>query len=45
MATLGMLVAKQVTPMRSTFTASNHRRLVASATAQRLLRALAAGAA
>ena len=45
LATLGKLVAKQVTPMRSTFTASNHRRLVASATAQRLLRALAAGAA
>ncbi|MCL4740025.1 MAG: 4-hydroxybenzoyl-CoA reductase subunit beta [Burkholderiaceae bacterium] len=45
LATLGKLVAKQVTPMRSTITASNHRRLVASATAQRLLRALAAGAA
>lgn len=39
---LGKLVGKQVRPMRSTVTASNHRRLVAVTTAQRLVRELAA---
>jgi 4-hydroxybenzoyl-CoA reductase subunit beta len=39
---LGKLVGKQVRPMRSTVTASNHRRLVAATTAQRLVRELAA---
>lgn len=39
---LGRLVARQVTPMRSTVTASNHRRLVAVAAAERLVRELAA---
>lgn len=39
---LGKLVSKQVRPMRSTVTASNHRRLVAATTAQRLVRELAA---
>jgi 4-hydroxybenzoyl-CoA reductase subunit beta len=38
---LGKLVAKQVSPMRSTVTASNHRRQVAVVLAQRLLRELA----
>ena len=38
---LGKLVQKQVSPMRSTATASNYRRLVASTLAQRLLRDLA----
>ncbi len=41
LTTLGKLVQKQVSPMRTTVTASNHRRLVASALAQRLLRELA----
>ena len=39
---LGKLVAKQVSPMRTTATASNYRRQVASVLAQRLLRELAA---
>ena len=39
--TLGKLVRKQVSPMRSTVTPSNHRRLVAVAAAQRLVRELA----
>lgn len=38
---LGKLVQKQVSPMRSTATPSNHRRQVAAALAQRLLRELA----
>jgi 4-hydroxybenzoyl-CoA reductase subunit beta len=38
---LGKLVAKQVSPMRSTVTAAHHRRLVAVAAAERLLRELA----
>jgi 4-hydroxybenzoyl-CoA reductase subunit beta len=42
LAALGKLVQKQVAPMRSTVTAAHHRRLVAAATAQRLVRALAA---
>jgi len=42
---LGKLVQKQVSPMRSTATQSNYRRLVASALAQRLVRQLAGGAA
>jgi 4-hydroxybenzoyl-CoA reductase subunit beta len=37
---LSKLVQKQVTPMRSTVTQSNYRRLVAAATAQRLVREL-----
>jgi 4-hydroxybenzoyl-CoA reductase subunit beta len=41
-ATLGRLVSKQVSPMRTTVTPSNHRRLAAAAQAQRLLRELAA---
>ena len=41
-AALGKLVAKQVSPMRTTATASNYRRQVASAMARRLLRELAA---
>jgi 4-hydroxybenzoyl-CoA reductase subunit beta len=41
-AAIGKLVAKQVSPMRSTVTQSNYRRLVAVATAERLLRELAA---
>jgi 4-hydroxybenzoyl-CoA reductase subunit beta len=41
LAALAKLVAKQVSPMRSTVTASNYRRQVASVTAQRLLRELA----
>jgi 4-hydroxybenzoyl-CoA reductase subunit beta len=40
--TLGRLIGKQVSPMRTTVTPSNHRRLVAAALAQRLLRELAA---
>lgn len=44
LAALGKLVARQVSPMRSTVTAANHRRLVAVATAQRLLGDLAATA-
>jgi len=38
---VGKLVAKQVSPMRSTVTPSNYRRQVATALAQRLLRELA----
>ena len=41
LAALGKLVQTQVSPMRSTVTSSNHRRLVASVLAQRLLRELA----
>jgi 4-hydroxybenzoyl-CoA reductase subunit beta len=41
LALLGKLVAKQVSPMRTTATASNYRRQVASVLAQRLLRELA----
>lgn len=41
---LGKLVRKQVSPMRSTITSSNHRRLVAVTTAQRLVRELAGAA-
>jgi 4-hydroxybenzoyl-CoA reductase subunit beta len=37
---LSKLVQKQVTPMRSTVTQSNYRRLAAAATAQRLVREL-----
>jgi 4-hydroxybenzoyl-CoA reductase subunit beta len=40
-AALGKLVQKQVSPMRTTVTASNYRRQVAAVLAQRLLRALA----
>lgn len=40
--TLGKLVGQQVRPMRSTVTAAHHRRLVAVASAQRLVRELAA---
>ena len=40
LGTLGKLVQKQVSPMRTTATASNYRRQVASVTAQRLLREL-----
>ena len=43
LAALGKLVSKQVSPMRSTVTQSNHRRLVAVVTAQRLVRELAEG--
>lgn len=43
LAAVGKLVAKQVSPMRSTVTPSNYRRQVAAALAQRLLRELAAG--
>jgi len=43
LAALGKLVSKQVSPMRSTVTQSNHRRLVAVVTAQRLVRELAGG--
>ena len=42
LATLGKLVGKQVSPMRTTVTQSNYRRLVAAAHAQRLLRELVA---
>ncbi len=41
LAALGKQVAKQVSPMRSTVTASNHRRQVAVVLAQRLLQELA----
>ena len=44
-AAVGKLVQKQVSPMRSTVTASNHRRLVAAALAQRLLADLVQAAA
>jgi len=43
LAALGKLVQKQVSPMRTTVTPSNHRRQVASVLAQRLLRELAHG--
>ena len=42
LATIGKLVQKQVSPMRTTATASNYRRQVAAVTAQRLLRELCA---
>jgi 4-hydroxybenzoyl-CoA reductase subunit beta len=45
LAQLGKLVQKQVSPMRTTSTASNHRRRVAAVHAQRLVRALAEEAA
>lgn len=45
LAALGKLVQQQVSPMRSTATPSNYRRLVAAAHAQRLLRQLAGAAA
>jgi 4-hydroxybenzoyl-CoA reductase subunit beta len=38
---LGKLVQQQVSPMRSTVTASNYRRQVAAVMTQRLLRELA----
>jgi len=41
---LGKLVQRQVSPMRSTVTQSNYRRLVASVLTQRLVRDLAAAA-
>jgi 4-hydroxybenzoyl-CoA reductase subunit beta len=41
---IGKLVARQVTPMRTTVTAGNYRREVASALARRLVRELAANA-
>jgi len=41
LAAVGKLVAKQASPMRTTATASNYRRQVASVLAQRLLRELA----
>nr|HET7860709.1 FAD binding domain-containing protein [Caldimonas sp.] len=41
LAELGKLVTKQARPMRTTATAANHRRQVAAALAQRLLRELA----
>ena len=44
LAALGKLVQQQVSPMRSTATPSNYRRLVAAAHAQRLLRDLAEAA-
>ena len=43
LATLGRLVGRQASPMRTTAMASNYRRQVASALAQRLLRELASG--
>ncbi len=43
LAQIGKRVQKQVSPMRSTATPSNYRRLVAAALAQRLVRDLAAG--
>jgi len=43
LAQLGKLVQKQVSPMRSTATPSNYRRLVAAALAQRLLQELTTG--
>ena len=45
LARLAKLVQKQVSPMRSTVTASNYRRQVAATLAQRLLRDLAAATA
>jgi 4-hydroxybenzoyl-CoA reductase subunit beta len=44
LAALGKLVQKQVSPMRTTVTASNYRRQVAAVLAQRLVRALAGAA-
>jgi 4-hydroxybenzoyl-CoA reductase subunit beta len=44
LAALGKLVQKQVSPMRTTVTPSNYRRLVAAAHAQRLVRELAGAA-
>ena len=44
LAALGKRIGKQVSPMRTTVTASNYRRQVAIVLAQRLLRDLAAGA-
>lgn len=44
LAALGKRVQQQVSPMRSTATPSNYRRLVAAAHAQRLLRELAGAA-
>ncbi len=41
LAALGKLVHKQVSPMRTTVTSSNYRRLVAAVHAQRLVRELA----
>jgi 4-hydroxybenzoyl-CoA reductase subunit beta len=41
LAALGKLVHKQVSPMRTTVTPSNYRRLVAAVLAQRLVRELA----
>lgn len=41
LAALGKLVQKQVSPMRTTVTPSNYRRLVAAVLAQRLVRELA----
>jgi 4-hydroxybenzoyl-CoA reductase subunit beta len=41
LAALGKLVQKQVSPMRTTATASNYRRQVAAVLAQRLVRSLA----
>lgn len=45
LATLGKLVQKQVSPMRTTVTHSNYRRQVAAVLAQRLVRELAAASA
>lgn len=45
LAALGKLVQKQVSPMRTTVTPSNYRRLVAAVHAQRLVRELAGGSA
>ncbi len=42
LAVLGRLIGKQISPMRTTVTPSNYRRLVAAAIAKRLLRELAA---
>jgi 4-hydroxybenzoyl-CoA reductase subunit beta len=44
LASVNKLVQKQVTPMRSTVTQSNYRRLVAATTAQRLVHELAGAA-
>jgi len=44
LAALGKLVHKQVSPMRTTVTPSNYRRLVAAVHAQRLVRELAGAA-
>ena len=43
LAALAKLVRKQVSPMRTTVTPSNYRRLVAAVHAQRLVRELAGG--